>query len=309
MASAVDRPAVSVVIPVFNGADVIATQVRAVFRQLLGGDEIVVANNRSTDRTRETLRSLEAEIPYLRTVEAPERPGVNYARNTGIQASRNPYILLCDADDRVGHGWVDAMTAGLGLHDLVGGTSLVCGVDGIVTDEIRLGSIFNYLPYAIGCNLGARRTVFEQVGGFDESFVSGHDEVEFAWRAQQAGFTLGFAEGAVIEYVQRSDPQATARQYRNYGRTSIQLWTRFRGDVPAGQISLRGAVLSVVSNVRTGAKVARGAASLPESRAWGWSVGVLEGHLKYRILRRIPQPRIPAVELPREDELTVQEPA
>lgn len=291
----VSRPSVSVVIPVFNGEDVIANQMEAVTSQLRPGDEVVVVNNRSTDGTRHALESLERESPYLRIIEAPERPGVNYARNTGMQASRNPYVLFCDADDRVGEGWVEAMTAGLGSQDLVGGSSRVCASDGEAPAELGLQSIFDYLPYAIGCNLGVRRSVFEQVGGFDESFVRGHDEVEFAWRAQEAGYTLGFAEAAVIDYVQRPDARAAVQQYRNYGRTSIQLWTRFQHVVPAGQVSFKGAVLSVARKARLGRDVARGTASLSASRAWGYSVGVLEGHLRYRVLRRVPKPLVPVV--------------
>lgn len=291
-----DRPAVSVVIPVFNGADVIATQVRAVSGQLREGDEIIVANNRSTDGTQQVLESLVKDSRYLRIIEAPERPGVNYARNTGIQASRNPNILLCDADDRVSDTWISALAAGLERADVVGGLTRLCDRQGVVMEERRLETIFGHLPYALGGNLGVRRNVFERVGGFDESFVRGHDEVEFAWRAQQAGFTLGFAEAAVIDYVQRPDARAAVRQYRNYGRTSIQLWTRYQHVVPAGQVSFKGAVLSVARKARIGRDVARGTASLSESRAWGYSVGVLEGHLRYRVLRRVPKPLVPMID-------------
>lgn len=291
----VNRSPVSVVIPVYNGASVIGKQIRALAPQLFEADELIVVDNLSTDGTRAVLDGLSTDVPGLKVVEASDRPGVNYARNTGILASRRPNILLCDADDEVSPGWVAAMVAALEHFDIVGGVSnLISSMAGDVTEKRTLGSIFRYLPYALGGNLGVRRVVIEGVGGFDEAFVGGHDEVDFCWRAQRAGFTLGLAEGAMINYVQRPTVAAVTRQYCNSGRTSILLWVRHQDELPGGQVSLSGALRHVLRGLPTGFRLALKRATESDARGWGWAVGVLEGHVLYRILRRVPPARIPA---------------
>jgi GT2 family glycosyltransferase len=58
----------------------------------------------------------------------------------------------------------------------------------------------NFLPYAFGGNLGIRRAVWHAIGGFDPAWARGGTEIEFTWRAQLAGFSIGFAPGSVVAY-------------------------------------------------------------------------------------------------------------
>ena len=73
--------------------------------------------------------------------------------------------------------------------------------------------------YAPGGNMGFRRTVFDAIGGFDESFpTSGGDEVDFCWRAQDAGFLPVPARAAVV-YVRWRDnlPDLVRQTFRLAG--------------------------------------------------------------------------------------------
>jgi len=95
-----DAPSVTVVIPVYNGANSIARAIAQDFSDF----EIVVVDDRSTYATREVIRPLAAQIRVIEQANA----GPAVARNTGIAAARGEYIAFLDADD----AW---MPAKLGL--------------------------------------------------------------------------------------------------------------------------------------------------------------------------------------------------
>jgi GT2 family glycosyltransferase len=81
--------------------------------------------------------------------------------------------------------------------------------------------------YAVGANLGFARTVFDAVGGFDEAFGSGADEVDFCLRATRAGFSTGFAPEAMVRYAVKETAGAIMRQRYGYGRGHQRLLAKY----------------------------------------------------------------------------------
>jgi GT2 family glycosyltransferase len=96
--------------------------------------------------------------------------------------------------------------------------------------QVGLPDTLGFLPWAEGANLAFRRLVFDQLGGFDEGFRAGGDEVEFAWRAQLAGFRLGAAPRAVMYYATRQGTLSTFRQFVGYGRGHVRLYLQFASE-------------------------------------------------------------------------------
>lgn len=86
---------VSVVIPTYNRADMIAGAVDSVLAQAIDGVEIIVVDDGSTDDTSDMLAPYRDRIVYLRT----ENQGPAGARNAGMQAARGEYIAWLDSDD------------------------------------------------------------------------------------------------------------------------------------------------------------------------------------------------------------------
>jgi GT2 family glycosyltransferase len=72
--------------------------------------------------------------------------------------------------------------------------------------------------------------VFRATGGFDPSWRQSED-VEWSWRAQLAGFRLGFAPEAVVQYRYRRSAAAVVRQGFRMGYAAVRLQHRF---APAG---------------------------------------------------------------------------
>ena len=287
------KPTVSVIIPCYNAEAWIGRQIAAVLAQLGPEDELVLVDNLSTDATPDLLAEAAAADPRAHVVTAAERQGVNHARNVGLAEARGDILLICDADDRIHAGWVDAFRSAFSNSGVAGGAATpVDGNGRRVGEDLGLHHVFGGPPYPLGANMAMTRDVFEAVGGFDESFRGGHDEADFAWRAADAGFPTRFVPEARIDYLQRSDVRGVVTQRRNYARTAIQLWTRHPHLVDPLGVSLRGAVQGALTGLPTWGRVLRGAATLEDGAEWGWRLGTLEGHLRYRLLGRPPAPLI-----------------
>lgn len=285
---------VSVIIPCYNAERCVQRQIDAVLPQLRDSDELVLVDNLSTDGTRALLEANAAEDPRVRVASASLRPGVNHARNTGLAVARGGILLLCDADDVVRTGWVDAFRQALSEDGVAGGAATPVDADGQRTGpDLGLHHVHDGPAYPLGACMGMTRPVLKSLRGFDESFVGGHDEADFAWRAAAAGWEIRLAEGAHIDYLQRPDPRSTARQRRAYARTAIQLWTRHQDLVSATSISFKGAVRNLAHALPSGLRVLTGKASDDDALRWGWALGTVEGHLRYRILGQPPTRLLP----------------
>jgi GT2 family glycosyltransferase len=68
------------------------------------------------------------------------------------------------------------------------------------------------------------------LGGFNERYAGGGDADEFFWRLQLAGYSLGFAEDALIAYRLRSTVWGTVKQSYSYASGKPQLYREFRKD-------------------------------------------------------------------------------
>ena len=196
---------VSVLLPVRNGADFITDQLDGLARQRCDWPwELVVVDDGSTDSTRSIVDTYKDRIPNLRCVGTGGR-GLSAARNLGVSVANGDLIVSCDADDVVADGWLNSMVVALGKFDVVGGTRELAQLNstdryGDVEQLPALQSSFGRRPFACGATIGFRRSAFDAVAGFDEQFTSSFDDVDFCWRVQYAGLSIGAAEGAVVHY-------------------------------------------------------------------------------------------------------------
>lgn len=91
-------PAVSVILPVYNGEGFIAEAVDSILRQTFSDLELIVVDDGSDDGTTSVLASF--EDPRLRVHTLPENQGIVTALNRGFELARGELIARQDADDR-----------------------------------------------------------------------------------------------------------------------------------------------------------------------------------------------------------------
>lgn len=227
---------VSVVIPARNATATIGLQLEALAHQSVPVDEVIVVDNASTDGLAELVRAFAAERSgptRFRVVHCAER-GVNHARNAGVRAALGSYILLCDADDVVDPAWAAELVNGLRSHRLVGGATVPFTTALSANQiEVLLRSGRRILPQvderlwnlqsAIGCNLGFRRSLWEELGGFDVRIDGSLDENEFVFRARLRGVELALCPNAVVAYRRDSSRSKKLRRAYQEGRNRKML--------------------------------------------------------------------------------------
>lgn len=121
-------PAVSVIIPTYNRADLVPEAINSVLGQTSIDVEVVVVDDGSTDSTRALLHDLYGErIRYLYQTNS----GRSAARNRGIAVSRGHYLLFLDSDDMLLPGALEREAAYLDAHPNVD----IVYTDGYFCDE------------------------------------------------------------------------------------------------------------------------------------------------------------------------------
>jgi len=95
------RPLLSVVTPVFNGAEYLPQLIETLTKQQRVPDEVIIVDDGSTDGSSEMVERLGAELPGLRVIRQ-ENQGQAVARNAGIRQATGRYLTFLDVDD-----WLD----------------------------------------------------------------------------------------------------------------------------------------------------------------------------------------------------------
>ncbi len=131
-----------------------------------------------------------------------------------VVATRGPDMLVFLNDDTVCHpGWLDALTRRhrwgiVGAHlTYPDGTTQHSGV--FLRDNNGLEA-FNRLreapsgevPAVTGACLMIRREIWDALGGFDESFVNGYEDVDLCLRAREAGHRVWYAADSEVTHLE-----------------------------------------------------------------------------------------------------------
>jgi glycosyltransferase involved in cell wall biosynthesis len=94
-----DKPLVSIIIPLFNKLDWIPQTINSVVNQTYKNWECIIIDDGSTDGSFELVTSLTENYPGNWRIVRQSNSGQSVARNRGIEISSGKYVALLDADD------------------------------------------------------------------------------------------------------------------------------------------------------------------------------------------------------------------
>jgi len=176
-------PAVSVVIPTWNRAEIALRAVNSVLEQSFRDLELIVVDDASTDDTVERLRAV--TDTRLRIVRQSVNQGVAAARNRGLAEARAPLVAFLDSDDLWRPDKLERQVAAMQAASPRVGI-LYCGIENRAPDTrdrwtpVARGPVFETmleknLLHGLPSTGLFRREVFDMVGGFDTSFPAIED--------------------------------------------------------------------------------------------------------------------------------------
>jgi glycosyltransferase involved in cell wall biosynthesis len=179
-----NKPLVSIVVPVFNGARYLGAALQSAFEQDYRPIQVIVVDDGSTDATAKAVRSFK-EVIYI----YQSNQGAYAARNQGISVALGEFIAFLDADDLWTRNKLSLQIDWLTEHMDIGYVAarfrnfLEKGVErpGWIKKEQLSEDQVGGVP-----NLVVRRSVFKKIGIFETGCGSGAD-LDWVLRAKDAG--------------------------------------------------------------------------------------------------------------------------
>ncbi len=233
-----NAPAVSVVIPAYNVAEVVGRAIDSVLAQAFVDFELIVVNDGSTDHIADVVKQYGVQVHLL----SKRNGGLSSARNAGIQVARGEYVAFLDADD----WWmpekltcqVSAMQARPDAVFCSTAARLV-NPKGETVGEWRCGScqgsaleaIFSTNAYVAGSGSAvlARRQALLDAGGFDERLRSLEDIDMWMRLAAIGGYHCLDLPLAII----LKQPQSMSRQLDTMRDAAVAVVRKNRHLLPA----------------------------------------------------------------------------
>jgi len=208
------------VIPNWNGERFLHLCLGSLHEQSFEDFETVLVDNASSDGS---LQLVERDFPEVRVISLRENRGFSAAVNAGIETSEATYVALLNNDTEVDPGWLEALVRAAERHPEAGlfASKLVDFYDRRVLDGAGDALRLSGLPYRLGhgerdrgqfdapayvfsaCGAAAlyRRGMLDEIGLFDEDFVSYCEDGDLSFRAQLAGYRCFYVPDAVVYHM------------------------------------------------------------------------------------------------------------
>jgi len=202
-------PKISVVIPAYNNADVIAETLDSVVAQKFREHEIIVVNDGSpdTEAFERAIRNHLEEIIYIRQ----RNQGAGPARNTAIEHARGDIIAFLDGDDV----WLPDFLASQYVHmnrnglDMVYCDAMLIGMNSALrrtfmetapsVGEADFNAILDLRCNVITSGVMAKKEFILKAGMFETERVRAHD-FHLWLRMAKAGAKIGYQQKPLLKY-------------------------------------------------------------------------------------------------------------
>lgn len=234
-------PEVSVVVPNYQGRDVLPVTLDALERALADTPirtEVIVVDDASRDGSPE---AVERDYRQVRLIRKPRQEGFGPTCNLGVSQARAPLVYLLNSDVSVRPGFLPPLVAQLGEADRFAAVSLNLGSDGrvrpphVVAPRLRRGQIrlagIDLDPlwrskrleqaepletlFGIGGSILLRRDRFLALGGFADVFAPFYyEDTDLGWRAWRRGWRTALAPRSLVVHRDGGSISTTQRRRR-----------------------------------------------------------------------------------------------
>ena len=237
---------IAVVILNWNGKHMLEQFLPSVTAYTTGDAEVIIADNGSTD---DSLDFVRAQYPGLRIIELDKNYGFAGGYNRALQQVKADYYVLLNDDVEVTPGWIEPVVAQMQQHP----DTAICQPKLLMYDQrdtfeyaggaggfldkygypFCRGRMFTSLEqdngqyntpgeifWASGAAMFVRADVWHQLGGLDDDFFAHMEEIDFCWRAKNAGYRVEYCPQSTVFHVgggtlPKSNPRKTYLNFRN----------------------------------------------------------------------------------------------
>lgn len=250
-------PFFSIVIATYNRARLIGETLETVFSQEFTDSEVLVADDGSTDDTREVLARYGERVRVLRQ----ENQGPGPARNLGIRHATGQYVVFLDSDDLWFPWTLAAYHQAIGMY---GKPSVVMGTPAKFQrpeelSRVRRGALKTHAfadyfataeaPFVrTACVVAVRTEALRRVGGFTPLRIISEDHDLLYRLGTEPGF-VWMEEPLVVGYRQHGSSSSRDLE-RGYEGLCYQLEQERLGRYPGGEARRRERLTLILHGVR-----------------------------------------------------------
>ena len=236
----------AVVILNWNGKKMLERFLPSVTLHSTGDTEVIIADNGSTD---DSLAFVREHYPQLRIIELDKNYGFAGGYNRALEQVEADYYVLLNDDVEVTPNWIEPVIAQMEQHpqtaicqpkllmydqrdtfEYAGGAGgfidkygyPFCRGRMFTTLEQERGQYDDPCPifWASGAAMFVRSSVWKELGGLDDDFFAHMEEIDFCWRAKNAGYEVEYCPHSVVYHVgggtlPKSNPHKTYLNFRN----------------------------------------------------------------------------------------------
>ena len=243
-----DQPLVSIIIPHWNGIEILSECIDSLLQTNYGSYEIIISDNASSDGSQDWVKS---NHPNIRLLENDQNYGYAGGCNRGAKIAKGDYLVFLNNDTIQDIMWLDHLVKIMtqddniaavqpkilnyykqNLFDYAGGSG---GMMDIFCYPFARGRLFleqeedngqyndsRRCFWASGTAMMVRASLFKAAGEFDEVFFAHMEEIDLCWRLQAMGYNVWVDPSSVVYHKNAiSLPMHTHRKYYLNHRNSL----------------------------------------------------------------------------------------
>lgn len=235
----------SIIVPVFNKSDLTKNCIESIYKHTdLNSFELIIVDNGSTDDTQFVVDEFKKKYSNITYLKNSENLGYAKANNIGAKISNSDYLLLLNNDTAVINNWLSPMLelivkdksiAAVGAKLLFSDNTIQhAGVaiidhkkfnDPILAkhlfykfdrDNDHVNKAMEYQAVTGACMLLNKQYFFE-VGGLDESYWNGYEDVDLCFRLREKGYKIIYQpKSEVYHFEEKSGKERFSNMQYNF---------------------------------------------------------------------------------------------
>lgn len=253
-------PTYSVIVPVFNRPEEISELLESLTKQTLKDFEVLIVEDGSSLDCKDTVKNFQQSLDLKYFFK--ENSGQGFSRNYGFERANGQWLVVFDSDCLIPPNYFEVVDSFLKSNplDAYGGpdkahddfTSIQKAISYSMTSLFTTGGIRGNKKH-VGIfhprsfNMGIKRQVFEQTGGYN--LPQKGEDIEFSIRIIENGFKTGLIEEAFVYHKRRTTFRQFFRQLHFFGTARINVFRLYKSELKLvhffPSVFLLGFILSV----------------------------------------------------------------
>lgn len=227
----------SLIVPVFNRSQEVEELLQSLTLQSDGDFEVIIVEDGSTEKCEEVVCSYSNKLSVSYFFIPNGGPG--QARNFGATKAKGDYLIVLDSDCIIPENYIRSVKKEIASSqaDAFGGpdkasanfTDIQKAINYSMTSFFTTGGIRGGKKkidkfYPRSFNMGIRREIYEELGGFSRMRFG--EDIDFSIRIYQGGYKVCFFPSAWVFHKRRTDWKKFYRQVFNSGIARINLYLK-----------------------------------------------------------------------------------